>query len=70
MSVASLHQFFLEDSEMVCQVSWVRADANKTVGKRIGYIFSDMIRVAAGWAEVCTFSTRLDVQVGLDEALD
>ena len=54
---------------MVCEVSWVRADANKAVGKRVGDIFGDMIRVATGWAEVGTFSTRLDVQVGLDKAL-
>ena len=54
---------------MVCQVSWIRADADETVGKRVGDIFGDMVWVTTGWAEVGTFSARLDVQVGLDEAL-
>ena len=47
----------------------LRADANKAVGKRVGDIFGDMVWVTTGWAEVGTFSTRLDVQVGLDKAL-
>ena len=46
---------------MVCQVSWIRADANETVGKRVGDIFGDMVWVTTGWAEVGTFSTRLNV---------
>ena len=54
---------------MVCQVPWVRTDADETVGKRVGDIFGDMVWVTTGWAEVGTFSTRLDVQVGLDKAL-
>ena len=52
---------------MVSQVPWVRTDADETVGKRVGDIFGDMVWVTTGWAEVGTFSTRLDVQVGLDE---
>ena len=54
---------------MVCQVPWVRTDADETVGQRVGDIFGDMVWVTTGWAEVGTFSTRLDVQVGLDKAL-
>ena len=54
---------------MVGQVSWIRADADETVGKRVGDIFGDMVWVTTGWAEVGTFSTWLDVQVGLDEPI-
>ena len=42
---------------MVGEILRVGADAEETIGQRVGYVLGDVARVAAGWTKVCTLST-------------
>ena len=54
---------------MVGEILRVGADAEETIGQRVGYVLGDVARMAASWAQIGTLGTWLDIKVGLDVTL-